>query len=186
MRKAYCTATLLLSLVLCTKEAVAETRTDQNRPQAHDHVGDHSAWCTLHVVQRRYHEAIEDCDKALAATPDVETLYANRSAAHFMIGEIDQAIADVEAALRLNTSNAVSHYNRGLLYAHKGELSIAIAAYTEAILLNPSRAHAYHNRGVLLERMGERDKAIDDYRTALRLAPNSSLTRQNLKRLGVE
>ncbi len=186
MRRGCWKSIVLLSLVLCAQRAVAETPADHNRPQTHDHVGDHSAWCNLHIVQRRYREAVEDCDEAIAATPNVEALYTNRSAAYFMIGKVDQAITDVEYALRLNASNAVSHYNRGLLYAHKGDLATALTAYGEAIRLNPLRAHAYHNRGALLERLGEREKAIADYRMALKLAPNLLLTRQNLYRLGVD
>ena len=169
--------------------SLAETATSHDPQGARNHsahVGGHAAWCARHVVRREYRQAIEDCDEALSQDPLDADALSNRGAAYLMIAEVDRAIADVEAALRVNSSDATLHYNRALLHIKKGEYAEAVAEYTETIRLSPRHVFAYNNRGIALEFLGERDRAIADYRKVLELAPTLGITRQNLRRLGVE
>ena len=81
---------------------------------------------------------------------------------------------------------AEPYNNRGSAYQSKGDHDRAIADYSEAIGINPNYAIAYSNRGNLFEARKRREEAIADFRRALALDPNHQLSREALKRLGVE
>ena len=150
------------------------------------HAGDETTWCALHVMQREYAEAVEDCDLAIDQSPADADSYSNRSAAYQFLGRLDRAMADLEVAIRLNPIDSKLHFNRGVLHTTLREYLKAIVDYTEAIRLNPKHVPAYFNRGVCLEILGQVDKAIADFREALRLAPSLEEARNKLRRHGEE
>ena len=151
------------------------------------HSLDHARWCGLHFAERKYRQAIADCDEALVDDPADGESYSNRGAAYLMIDEVDQAISDFETAIRMNGSFAIWHYNLATAYIKKGQHAKALFSYNEVLRLDPGLAPAYNNRAHVFEVLGDREKAIADYRRALELAPAlSSVIRQNLQRLGAE
>lgn len=70
---------------------------------------------------RRYGEAAEAFQKAVAANPASVTARVNFGSALAQTGDFDAAIAEFTEALRLDAQNTAAHYNLGALLAHRNQ-----------------------------------------------------------------
>jgi tetratricopeptide (TPR) repeat protein len=119
--------------------------------------------------ERRYDDAIRDCDEAIALKPDLAVSWDTRAVAYSQKRDYEAAFRDFATALRLSPDYAAAYYNRGNAYGRKGERDRAIADYNRAIEKMPDYAEAYCNRGNMYSDKGDFDRAIADYTQAIAL-----------------
>ena len=72
------------------------------------------------ITNRELDKALNDCNRAVRASPKNANLLDSRGLVHLRMGDNDKAIADYDAALALNPKIAWSLYGRGLAKQRKG------------------------------------------------------------------
>ena len=100
----------------------------------------------------RFREAIQDCDRALAADRDLAGAWNNRGNAYARLGEYGRAIDDLTQTIRLRPDLAAAYFNRGNVRLEAGRLAEAVEDYRQALRLQPDFPAA----SAALRRMGEK------------------------------
>lgn len=85
------------------------------------------------------HEAIEECQLAIACDPDFGNPYNDIGAYLIELNQLDEAITWFEKAMKAKRYEcpAFPHMNLGRVYERKGEWHKALDAYKCAVTLNP-------------------------------------------------
>jgi tetratricopeptide (TPR) repeat protein len=105
--------------------------------------------CMLRVAGNHgLDDALEDCNKALALTPDEANALDARGFVQFRSGNYAAAIADCTAALARNPQLASSLYVRGLAKLKSNDVTGGNADIASAKALDPSIADTYTAYGV--------------------------------------
>ena len=73
---------------------------------------------------KRYEDAIDDFNQAIAAHP-FDYLYGNRATAYYFLGRYREALRDYDRAIALNSSNPNSFQGRALVYRALGDFAAA-------------------------------------------------------------
>ncbi len=131
---------------------------------------------------KRYDEAHEALDRAMALSPGAAEGFGLRSKIFFAQRNLDEAAAAVEkmeraagfgpgeaSAIRTWESRRLVSEGHGLF--RNGDLSAAIERYTSAIRFYPNNADAYCWRGIANDRVRDPDAALADLRQAIALSP---------------
>jgi tetratricopeptide (TPR) repeat protein len=115
--------------------------------------------------ERRYQEAVQLYQQALASRPDSPEAHYDLGGAFYRLGDYTRALDSFERAARLrrkgplaaqaryNSGNCLFHQGLGIVhsdpYAALGLLEQALASFQEAQRLESSLADAAHNAGVV-------------------------------------
>jgi tetratricopeptide (TPR) repeat protein len=104
-----------------------------------------------YVGAKKYPEAIEAYQKAIAIKSD-SVIYHNALAnAYNKAGQPDKAIAEYTTAAQMDPANAATAYfNIGIVNYNANKSEEALTAFDKAIQLDPNRADAYYYRGMSL------------------------------------
>jgi len=109
-------------------------------------------WVNLAEAQRgakKYPEAIESYQKALAIKPNFGPYHSGLADAYAKSGQTDKAVAEWATAAQQDPANAGSYYfNEGAVLTNTGKVDEAIAAFDKALQADPTRADAYYWKGV--------------------------------------
>ncbi len=109
-------------------------------------------WAYLGDAQRgakKYTDAIESYQKAIAIKPDSGTYLNGLADAYAKSGQTDKAVQQYAAAAQADPTNAGTYYyNEGAVFTNTGKVDEAVAAFDKAIQLDPKRADAYYWKGV--------------------------------------
>jgi tetratricopeptide (TPR) repeat protein len=111
-------------------------------PDASDSKGNYRQ-AELLVGQRKWDEAIQACDQAIALDPTLAEAHVLRGYALRGRGDLDAAIAAYRNALAIRDFGW-PHRELGMALERKGEFAEAAAALREAIRCSPTNAN-YHN-----------------------------------------
>ena len=131
------------------------------------------------IVQKKFDEALQEFNQAIAINSNMAEAYKSRGWIYFLIGEkngriddIDRSIADYTSAIRINPNYAEAYFMRGYIYERlKKDFDRAIADYTSALRINPNYVDVYRFRADAYERNGDYDRAIADYTNTIRINP---------------
>jgi tetratricopeptide (TPR) repeat protein len=111
-------------------------------------------WYSLGDAQRgakKYPEAIESYQKAIAIKPTVGAYHANLADAYAKSGQTDKAVQEYNAAAAAEPANAATYYfNEGAVFTNTNKSDEAIAAFDKAIQADPKKAAAYYWKGIAL------------------------------------
>jgi len=141
-------------------------------------------WFSLGDAQRgakKYPEAIESYQKAIAIKSTVGAYHNNLADAYAKSGQTEKAVAEYAAAAQAEPTNAATYYfNEGAVFTNTGKTDEAVAAFDKAIQADPNKAAAYYWKGVnmLAKATTKGDKMIAPEGTAqafnkyLELDPN--------------
>jgi tetratricopeptide (TPR) repeat protein len=139
----------------------------------------------LLIYMRRWDEARQELDLAIAATPRlVEPRHLAGRVATLVYMErhesswLDAARAYLSAARELAPRNADVRASEAFLVGETGQTDEAIRIYGEAIALQPKHAFSLGRRGMLLEAQGWPERAIKDYDDAIAAAPEDPAVRR--------
>jgi Mlc titration factor MtfA (ptsG expression regulator)/Tfp pilus assembly protein PilF len=136
---------------------------------------DAEAFCLRGVAYReqdRYHEALDDFERAIALCPDYARAYCERGLARIAQGEEDAGLADLDRALHIDPNDDTTYQERGQVHHERGEYKQAIRDFTEAIGLYPYDAAVYCDRARTYLARADADRALADCAEALELEPD--------------
>ena len=166
MRFSLLLATLLASLTLAARPALAEGSADLDR-------------CRFAGELSKADDGIASCDRVIKDSKtnaqDRVSALSSRCGWWWAKKETDRALADFNEAVRLDPTNAWAYAERGNLYKNRAHRERALADLNEAIRLAPDYALAYFSRGDLYKNIGDLASAMADMNTAVRLDPNYAL-----------
>ncbi len=102
-------------------------------PEAHTFLG----W--TYAFQKRYDDAIRECQKAIEADPEFGNPYNDIGAYLIEDGRHDEAVPYLRRALRAKRYEAYHypHYNLGRVFERKGQWREAMREYREALRIEP-------------------------------------------------
>jgi Tfp pilus assembly protein PilF len=122
--------------------------------------------------QRRFREALDKYNEAIALNPDEALALNNRGTTLKELGRFEEALDSYNCAIALLPDRAELYNNRGNVLQGLDRLEDAVDSYDAAIRLNPEYAEAYNNRGVVLRQMKQLAEAIASLDRALLLKPD--------------
>jgi tetratricopeptide (TPR) repeat protein len=138
----------------------------------------------LYLQQRRFGEAVENYEKAIAINPDVPETQYSLGNTFFASGRYRDAIPHYEAALRTEPSHTKARLNLAVALAATDEVEAALQQFETAVELDPNSPDAHYNLGYTLAQTGHRDEAIRHLHMAVRLQPNYPQAQNQLRVLG--
>jgi tetratricopeptide (TPR) repeat protein len=100
-----------------------------------------------YAFQKRFDEAIRECEKAILADPDFGNPYNDIGAYLIEGGRFDDAIPYLRRALAAKRYEAYHypHYNLGRVFEKKGMWSEAAHEYNEALRIDPDYTVAHRS-----------------------------------------
>ena len=121
---------------------------------------------------KRYEEALEAFDRALALEPDNHVIHGNRGV---VLGTLDcdvEALESLDKALAGDPNNIAALNGRGGVLIRLKRYDEAMASYDRALALDPDNADALGHRGLALAKLDHFEDALAYYDHALRIAPD--------------
>lgn len=104
--------------------------------------------------QKRYPEAIDAYEKALALDPDSAQIYNGMGVVYSLQGEHELAVQLIKEAIRLSPNASHLYNNLGYAYLRFEDLARAADAFERALALNPENLQARQNLAATYKRMG--------------------------------
>ncbi len=129
---------------------------------------------------RRWTEALEAFDKAIAVRPDYPEAWNARGIALAELDEPADALESYDRAVALRQDYAEAHASRSSVLRSLDRPEEAIAAADRALALDPGQASALNKRGNALVSLGRIAEALDCYDRAL--ATNRDLAESHFNR----
>jgi tetratricopeptide (TPR) repeat protein len=123
------------------------------------------------IDQRKYEQALADCNEAILLNGAYDQAYATRGLVHRLMGDLKGSLRDLDEALRRAPRSKVAFAFRGDTRREFGDVDSALKDFNAAIADDHEFVPAYTGRGLTYEKKGDLAKAKDDYRAALKLPP---------------
>jgi tetratricopeptide (TPR) repeat protein len=127
---------------------------------------------SVYVQQRRFHEALIDCNLALRQEPKRTGLYVLRGLVYARMDNAKRALEEAEAALRCDPRSASAYMLRGTVRFKKGMFDEALLDVKQAIRLRPNDVKFRAELGRLLVESGKHEQAARIFAKVLELAPD--------------
>lgn len=124
--------------------------------------------------QRKYAEAVDAYNRALADAPPDRALWYNLGHALAMLGRNEEAARAYRESLNVDERYAEAHNNLGIVLEALHRPEEALRHYQRALLYRADYPEAHNNAGTLLADLGWRDLAVRHLREALRLRPHNN------------
>jgi len=132
------------------------------------------------LMERRYSDAAEVLEHAIAVNHDDAKLYLGKGLAMRGLGNADAELAALDKAVSLDPN-----LDRGIALGLMGRHEDALAAFEEAITIEPGNARAHMKKAGALHVLGRHGEALESCRRATDLDPNNpSAHRTNADILG--
>jgi serine/threonine protein kinase/tetratricopeptide (TPR) repeat protein len=125
------------------------------------------------LLDKRFAEALDACDRALKIDPKVAEVDRYRVGALLELKRDQEAIDACDAYLRKGHASAELVGLRGLAKARRNQFAAAIDDYTLSLALEPSVAVCHARRGWAYLVAGAPQLALRDFEEAIRLDPSS-------------
>jgi tetratricopeptide (TPR) repeat protein len=135
---------------------------------AHDHLLRGNTLFEL----KRYEEALDEYNAALALRPDDPVTLYSRGTTLSGLGWHQEALADYNRALELRPDDPDALNNRGNALGELERHEEALADYNRSLELRPDHPATLHNRGNTLRHLNRYDEALADYNRSLKLRPD--------------
>ena len=126
------------------------------------------------LLEKRYTEAKEDYDKAIALKPNLLMAYVRLAFLEEMKNNINGSITVLEKGLNYGIQDSGYVFQLGRYYfnrAQKGDYALAEAAFRKAVILQPNYSDAIFSLGLLYEKIGNTGAALEMYKKVLDLNP---------------
>ena len=121
---------------------------------------------------KKYNEAIEVSNAALAKEPKNIFALQFRGSSYGASGQTEAAAKDFQAILEADPNNKHGLFNLGVAYKEANLLNQAVETYSRLISLQPDFPNAYFERGFCYGKMGLFPQAKADMDASIRYQPN--------------
>jgi tetratricopeptide (TPR) repeat protein len=135
------------------------------------------------IQQRKYADAVAECDRILRWKSDFAEAYQSRAVANAQLGRTEAAMRDYTQAIRFQPDFPAALEGRGGLFRAADKLEEALGDYNALIKLMPGEARLLRMRAYLHQHLRHLDKALTDIEEALRLDPKNPDAQQDRTRL---
>jgi adenylate cyclase len=136
----------------------------------------HSTLTNLHVMQRRYDEAVASAERALALGPGAARSQSSMGTALLFSCRFHEAIPFFEESVRLDPYPPSPLFRLlGSAYSAVGRHDEALKAYEKALRVNPNDIFAHLSLAGSYAELGKDEEARAEVREVLRLHPKFSL-----------
>jgi tetratricopeptide (TPR) repeat protein len=122
---------------------------------------------------RKYDEAMQSFDRAIAADPDFHLAYSLRAETHRRRGELDAAITDYTSAIRTKPGQPEPYYNRAITYLDLGDPDHALPDFADYVRLKPDDPDGPLRRIEVFAGIGDFEHALAERDALVRASPNS-------------
>ena len=139
-----------------------------------------------HARGKRYDQAIESYDRAMAIAPGDADLHMTAGTTCFLAGRHERALELFERVTRLTPAHASALVNMGAILNRVGRPGEAVDALQRALTLERDLPEGYYNLAIAHRKLGRQQRAVDAYREAIRLNPDFAEAHQNLGNLYLE
>jgi tetratricopeptide (TPR) repeat protein len=137
---------------------------------------------------RRYHEAMDEFDKAITLNENEPMAHRGRSLTLIALKRFDEALASLDRLIQLKPNEVPAHKAAGRISFNMGRSTKAIAAFDRAIALCPGDFDAHRGRGLALGALNLHNDALTAFDRALEVNSQDSKAHWNrsiaLSRLG--
>lgn len=99
----------------------------------------------LKLYYKRYDEALDLIDRAIAAAPDYAEAWSRRAAVLYLLGDFSGAVEDIRRTLALEPRHFGALSGLGLIYLHGEQWGDALKAFRKALEINPHLPGARSN-----------------------------------------
>lgn len=123
------------------------------------------------LTLRKYQDAVNEYDKAIALCPDSGLYYAKRGQAYLGLKNDAKALEDFTKATEKSPNSAEGWYQMGVYNFNKDDHQKAFDNFTKALERDPLNYEAYMYRAQCCERMNKMTSAIYDYGQAISIRP---------------
>jgi len=129
----------------------------------------------LYFNLKKYPEAMENYNKAIAMDSTEGEYFINRGAVWALTNQLDKALADFNTGLRLDPKHANGYKNRSLVYQTTGQWNLAIADLDAYLNMHPEDADLWYERGRLKNVVSKPEEALQDLNRAIQLNTGQGL-----------
>ena len=131
--------------------------------------------------EKKYAEAINLYEKAIAIEPDNPKLFFDVSECYGYNNELDKALSAMDTAIKLDSLNANFYNNRGLIYWRLSKNENAIRDYKKAIELGSKSWVVYYNISIAYYTNNNRTEACKTFKIAKELGlPSEFITNDEI------
>jgi tetratricopeptide (TPR) repeat protein len=151
------------------KETSKSFKRDPPRPLAFE------AWISIGnelLEQKRFEEAIECFDKAIATDSRTPIAYNNKASAYIRLKKYDEALECLVTALRLDPYYDRAHTNKGIVFIYQKKIEGALLELKRATELNPKNFDAWNTMATLYMDKKRYTEAKECYAKASELDPS--------------
>lgn len=128
-----------------------------------------------YLAQRKFREAIEAFDAAIAADPKAQTPYVKKGIALYSSTRPAEAVPLMDKAVELNRRGKVWEwwplYHKGIAQGMSGDLEGALKSFSASIELNPNHKN-YFGRAMAHAQLQQLDESLADAQIALKYKPD--------------
>lgn len=124
----------------------------------------------------RWHDALNDLDRAIEARPQAFAERQFRALAHLRLGNLGAAARDIDAVAGASNDDMFTRRLQAELYLQRGDLERALALLNAAIRANTRDADAYALRADAHRRLGKAQAAARDRAKACALGATQQCT----------
>jgi tetratricopeptide (TPR) repeat protein len=126
----------------------------------------------LLLQTKRFDEAVEHIEKALAVAPDDPQAHANLALALNALDRPDDAATHFHQSLKLNPNNPRVYNNLGNVYVRLRRVKDAVMCYQQALAIQPGFVEVHHNLGSALMQLQRYSEAIASLQQCITLQPD--------------
>lgn len=102
-----------------------------------------------YLGDKKYPEAVEAYNKAIAIDPNKAAYHNNVAQALAKSNQTEKALTEYDTAAKLEPAQAATYYfNEGAVLTNTGKIDDAIVAFDKVIAADPTKADAYYWKGV--------------------------------------
>ncbi|MGH9778253.1 MAG: tetratricopeptide repeat protein [Candidatus Acidiferrales bacterium] len=123
----------------------------------------------LHMVRKRYHEAVDSYQQALRLSPHSPVLLNKTGIAFHQLSKLDDAKKFYERATKADKDYAFAWNNLGTVHYREGRYGRAERSYRRALKLDPAQAAFHSNLGMSHFARKRYPEAMEEFRLALLL-----------------
>ena len=122
---------------------------------------------------KRYQDAVEAYDQAIAIKPESADTWVNRGNALTSLKQYKDALASYDKAIAIQPDQHEAWYNRANALTSLKQYKEALASYDKAIAIQPNKHEAYYNKACSYALQQNVELAIENLQKAIQLAPGT-------------